>query len=78
MVDKTDRVLSMDWASLAILTAERIMRSHNYKWTMRNGEMIDIKDMDDKHLNNTIALIKRQLEDHRIVMECGATEEDLY
>lgn len=32
------------------------------KWHCSNGEIIDIKDMDDRHLNNCIKLTQRRID----------------
>jgi hypothetical protein len=31
-------------------------------WTMRNGEKINVNDMDEKHLRNTLKLILRSMD----------------
>ena len=42
------------------------------KWTMRDGTKIAIKDMDDKHLVNTIRLIERKVsEKYGRDISCG-------
>ena len=32
----------------------------NKQWRMRNGEYINIEDMDDSHLNNAIQMLQRK------------------
>jgi hypothetical protein len=60
-------------------------------WTMKNGQKIDIMEMDINHLRNVLKMILRKnrvkkpignidrkfLED-RIAEECDATEIDIY
>lgn len=34
------------------------------KWTTRNGDTIDIKDMTDNHLDNAINFLKRKIKEY--------------
>jgi hypothetical protein len=37
------------------------------KWTMRNGQQIDVDDMDDNHIKNTINMLRRNIGDRDIL-----------
>lgn len=53
-------VLSVDHPGTAygLLVAER-NRRRRFFWTQRNGELIDVRDMTDEHLDNTIEMLER-------------------
>ena len=44
-------------------------RREEYFWKTKSGELINIKDMSDTHLNNTIKLLEKHLEEYHIVMD---------
>lgn len=80
MADKKQINLSVYNTSqaLAVLTAERILRSADFKWEMRDGKLIRVKDMTDSHLDNTIKMLKREQEDYSTMLEIGASVEDIF
>lgn len=62
MTDK-QIILTINNATEAIyfLEQEKEKRTKIY-WTMKNGEKIDISEMSDTHLANTIELLRRQIQ----------------
>lgn len=58
-----DMVLSVDNPALALvgLIGERVRRNRTF-WTRRDGTIVDVRDMDDDHLENTIAMLHRMLD----------------
>ena len=46
-------------------------------WQMKSGRIIRILDMDDQHLDNTIAMIRRRIEVlHSAIDDCRSYDED--
>lgn len=60
--------------ALIVLSAERLLRKFNFKWEMKNGTLIDIKKMSDKHLDNTIKMLKRIEEDYAFLSDIDMEE----
>lgn len=58
-----DLVLSVDNPAIALvgLIEERVRRKRTF-WTRRDGTIVDVRDMDDDHLENTIAMLHRMLD----------------
>lgn len=56
-----EKILSINnhQEALVILNRE-LQRRTNYKWKTRNGELINVSDMTDEHLLNTIKLLEEQ------------------
>lgn len=78
MAEKKTRNLSVynETEALAVLKAERILRSANFKWEMRDGTLIDIKNMSDYHLNNAIRMLERMEADYSYILENDIEWED--
>jgi hypothetical protein len=55
--------------ALRVLRAE-LARRTDYRWKMRNGEEIHIRDMTDEHLKRTIAMLERNAARHEALSEC--------
>lgn len=56
-----NRVISMDQFKEAIKSSIRPHNPVTY-WKMKNGEWIALKDMTDMHLENTIKMLRRQID----------------
>ena len=78
MAEKKTRNLSVynETEALSVLKAERILRSANFKWEMRDGTLIDIKDMSESHLNNAIRMLERMEADYSCILESDIEWED--
>lgn len=62
MTDK-QIILTINNASEAIYFLEQEMEKRTKVfWTMKNGEKIDISEMSNTHLYNTIELLRRQIQ----------------
>lgn len=46
---------------------EELSSRHNYIWTMKDGTNINIKEMTDSHLENTINLIQERIQLRQII-----------
>ena len=69
--------LKYDEHALKILK-EELSRRTIYKWKKADGTFINVKDMSDTHLKNTIKKLEECLEEQRIVMENYADAMDYY
>ena len=57
------------------LKAELYSRQHPVYWTMRNGKRINIREMSNKHLKNTIAMLERAKAIEEIELEEARQEQ---
>ena len=56
-------ILTINNATKAIYFLEQEMKKRaKVYWTMKSGEKIDISEMSDTHLANTIKLLRRQIQ----------------
>ena len=69
--------LKYDEHALKILK-EELSRRTTYKWKTADGTLIDVKDMSDTHLKNTIKKLENYLSEQRIVMENYVDAMDYY
>ena len=60
-----------DMEALGILRAEMNRRTV-YRWTMKDGSTIDVRDMTMTHLENALALVRRKLAMEDMVSEIGS------
>ena len=73
------QVLSINRPKEALRMLEQEQeRRNSYYWTTSKGEEINIKDMSDTHLKNTIKYLKNYLEEREIVLENIGVLEDYY
>lgn len=63
--------------ALRILEQERERRD-SYYWTTAKGEEINVRDMSDNHLKNTINYLRNYIAEEEIVLENIAVLEDYY
>lgn len=59
--------------ALCVLRAEKDRRTV-YRWKMRNGEEIPIRDMTDEHLERTIDMLERMQERRDAILENALDE----
>ena len=73
------QVLSIDKPEQALRILEQEQeRRDSYYWTTAKGEQVNVKDMSDTHLKNTIKYLKKYLAEREIVMENIGVLEDYY
>lgn len=60
---KKTKILTLDniMETLQVLEYENYSRCYNFMWKMSDGKLINIKDMKDSHLNNTIRLVIKNM-----------------
>lgn len=59
----SNKVLSINNANEALYYLKKeLERRTNIMWKTKNGEEINIREMSDTHLENTIGLLERQVE----------------
>lgn len=73
------QVLSVNKPKQALRILEQEQeRRNSYYWTTAKGEQINVRDMSDTHLKNTINYLKEYLTEREIVMENIGVIEDYY
>ena len=63
--------------ALRILELEQERRD-SYYWTTSKGKEINVKDMSDTHLKNTINYLRNYIAEEEIVLENIGVIEDYY
>ena len=63
-----DIILQPDEQALHVLRSELASRI-NYKWKCKNGDVINVKDMETRHLVNAINMLESYLEEKKVVEE---------
>lgn len=56
-----------DYHTVLEVLKDELSSRHNYIWTTKDGSNINVKDMTDFHLKNTIALIEEKIELKQII-----------
>lgn len=73
------KILSIDKPEYALRMLEQEQeRRDSFYWTTSEGKEINIQDMSDTHLKNTIKYLKRYLTEREIVMDNIGVLEDYY
>lgn len=73
------KILSIDKPEYALRMLEQEQeRRNSFYWTTSDGKEINIQDMSDTHLKNTIKYLKRYLTEREIVMDNIGVLEDYY
>lgn len=73
------QVLSIDKPEQALRILEQEQeRRDSYYWTTAKGEQVNVRDMSDTHLKNTIKYLKEYLTEREIVMDNIGVLEDYY
>ena len=68
MTDKT--ILSINNPSEAIYFLEQeLQKRKEIYWTMKNGELINISEMSESHIINTLSLLERQIQLNELIGE---------
>lgn len=61
MTDKI--IISINNPSEAIYFLEQeLLKRKNIFWTMKNGDLINISEMSESHIINTLSLLERQIQ----------------
>ena len=73
------QILSVNKPKYALRMLEQEQeRRDSFYWTTSDGKEINIQDMSDTHLKNTIKYLKRYLTEMEIVMDNIGVLEDYY
>jgi hypothetical protein len=64
MIEEADKLVSDERLQILIMLCDNRpkRRSHVKLWRQKNGELIAISDMTDRHLQNTIKMLKKQID----------------
>ncbi len=74
-----DVILEYDKFALAVLKEELESRNpKNYQWKTKDGTVLNVKDMTDRHLRNAINLLENYLHEQEIINECWVDAMDYY
>jgi hypothetical protein len=68
-----DEILSYDEKAYHVLLNE-FERRKNYYWQQKNGTLVNVKEMSDTHLVNTIKLLKTRMEEAELYSYCDIDE----
>lgn len=74
-----NRILNHDEFAIHVMEEELKNRHpENYQWRTKDGTIVDVKDMSDSHLKNTIRMLKNFLWEKAIVQENWVDAMDYY
>ena len=74
-----DVILDHDEFALVVLKEELERRNpKNYQWKTKSGNIVNVKDMTDSHLRNTVNLLENYLHEKEIINECWIDATDYY